>query len=124
VELQAGQLGYTTVRLGAIIARSAGVVNDLSDKVGSHRPDDIVNRSDGSICCTDPGGHLSPQERERDFSGVHRIAPDGTLPNATEATEYAHDLACSPDERVLCVAITRRDGRHFEEKARGEVCPH
>jgi gluconolactonase len=89
-----------------------------------NRPNDIVTRSDGSIYFTDPGGRLTPQERELDFSGVHRIAPDGTLTNATAETEYPNGLAFSPDERVLYVAITRRDERCLEEKARGEVCTH
>jgi gluconolactonase len=89
-----------------------------------NRPNDIVTRSDGSIYFTDPGGRLSPEERELGFSGVHRLAPDGTLTNATADTEYPNGLAFSPDERVLYVAITRRDERCLEEKARGEVCPH
>ena len=89
-----------------------------------NRPNDIVTRSDGSIYFTDPGGRLTPQERELDFSGVHRIAPDSTLTNATAETEYPNGLAFSPDERVLYVAITRRDERCLEEKARGEVCTH
>jgi gluconolactonase len=83
-----------------------------------------VTRSDGSIYFTDPGGRLTPQERELDFNGVHRIAPDGTLTNATAETEYPNGIAFSPDERVLYVAITRRDERCLEEKTRGEVCTH
>jgi hypothetical protein len=46
------------------------------------------------------------------------------LTNATAETEYPNGLAFSPDERMLYVAITRRDERCLEEKARGEVCPH
>jgi gluconolactonase len=89
-----------------------------------NRPNDIVTRSDGSIYFTDPGGRLTPAERELNFSGVHRIAPDGTLTNATAATEYPNGLAFSPDERTLYVAITRRDEKCIEEKTRGEVCTH
>jgi sugar lactone lactonase YvrE len=89
-----------------------------------NRPNDLVTRSDGSIYFTDPGGRLTPQERELDFSGVHRISPDGTLTNVTRETEYPNGLAFSPDERVLYVAITRRDERCMEEKVRGEVCTH
>ncbi len=62
------------------------------------------------------------RERELGFNGVHRIAPDGTLTNATADTEYPNGIAFSPDERVLYVAITRRDDGCTEEKARGEVC--
>jgi gluconolactonase len=89
-----------------------------------NRPNDIVTRSDGSIYFTDPGGRLSAAERELDFSGVHRIAPDGTLSTVTSETEYPNGLAFSPDERILYVAITRRDEGCIAEKERGEVCRH
>lgn len=89
-----------------------------------NRPNDIVARSDGSIYFTDPAGRLTPEERELDYSGVHRIAPDGTLSNATADTEYPNGLAFSPDERILYVAITRRDDGCIAEKERGEVCAH
>ncbi len=104
-----------------------GTYTPLAQRLGGkriNRPNDLVTRSDGSIYFTDPGGRLTPQERELDFSGVHRIAPDGTLSNATRETEYPNGLAFSPDERVLYVAITRRDERCIEEKTRGEVCTH
>jgi gluconolactonase len=104
-----------------------GTYTPLAQRLGGkrlNRPNDIVTRSDGSIYFTDPGGRLSPAERELNFSGVHRIAPDGTLANATADTEYPNGLAFSPDERILYVAITRRDERCLEEKTRGEVCTH
>jgi len=104
-----------------------GTYRPMAQRLGGkrlNRPNDIVTRSDGSIYFTDPGGRLSPQERELDFSGVHRIAPDGTLSNVTRETEYPNGLAFSPDERTLYVAITRRDERCLEEKSRGEVCTH
>jgi gluconolactonase len=89
-----------------------------------NRPNDIVTRSDGSIYFTDPGGRLPVSERELGFNGVHRIAPDGTLSNVTADTEYPNGLAFSPDERILYVAITRRDDGCLAEKERGEVCRH
>jgi gluconolactonase len=104
-----------------------GTYTPLAQRLGGkrlNRPNDIVARSDGSIYFTDPGGRLTAQERELDFSGVHRIAPDGTLTNVTAETEYPNGLAFSPDERILYVAITRRDEHCMEEKARGEVCTH
>jgi gluconolactonase len=104
-----------------------GTYTPLAQRLGGkriNRPNDLVTRSDGSIYFTDPGGRLTPQERELDFSGVHRIAPDGTLSNATAETEYPNGIAFSPDERTLYVAITRRDERCLEEKNRGEVCAH
>ena len=89
-----------------------------------NRPNDVVGRSDGSIYFTDPGGRLIPEERELDFNGVHRIAPDGTLSAATRDAEYPNGLAFSPDERILYVAITRLDDRCIGVKERGEVCNH
>jgi gluconolactonase len=106
---------------------SDGTYTPLAQRLGGkrlNRPNDIVTRSDGSIYFTDPAGRLPVEERELGFSGVHRIAPDGTLSNATAETEYPNGLAFSPDERLLYVAITRRDEKCLEEKARGEVCPH
>jgi gluconolactonase len=104
-----------------------GTYTPLAQRLGGkriNRPNDLVTRSDGSIYFTDPAGRLTPQERELDFSGVHRIAPDGSLSNVTTETEYPNGIAFSPDERVLYVAITRRDERCIEEKTRGEVCAH
>jgi sugar lactone lactonase YvrE len=104
-----------------------GTYTPIAQRLGGkriNRPNDLVTRSDGSIYFTDPGGRLTPEERELDFSGVHRIAPDGSLSNVTAETEYPNGIAFSPDERTLYVAITRRDERCIEEKNRGEVCTH
>jgi gluconolactonase len=106
---------------------SDGTYTPIAQRLGGkrlNRPNDLVTRSDGSIYFTDPGGRLPPAERELGFSGVHRVAPDGTLSTATADTEYPNGLAFSPDERILYVAITRRDEHCLEEKARGEVCTH
>ena len=72
-----------------------------------NRPNDVVGRSDGSIYFTNPGGRIDPSEREIDFSGVHRIAPDGTVTAVITEFEYPNGLAFSPDESVLYVANTR-----------------
>src|SRR5947209_7813791 len=97
-----------------------GTYTPLAQRLGVkciNRPNDIVTRSDGSVYFTDPGGRLSEAERELGFNGVHRIAPDGTLTNATAETEYPNGIAFSPDERILYVAITRRDEECSAEKA-------
>ncbi len=104
-----------------------GSYTPLAQRLGDkriNRPNDIVTRSDGSIYFTDPAGRLPQSERDLDYSGVHRIALDGTLSNATSETEYPNGLALSPDERILYVAITRRDDSCIAEKERGEVCTH
>ncbi len=72
-----------------------------------NRPNDVVCHSDGSIYFTNPGGRVPPEEREIDFSGVHRIAPDGTVTAVVTDTEYPNGLAFSPDESVLYVTNTR-----------------
>ena len=89
-----------------------------------NRPNDVVGRSDGSLYFTDPGGRLTPEEKELDFSGVHRIGPDGTHSVATYETEYPNGLAFSPDERILYVAISRLDSSCLEEKEQKQVCEH
>ena len=72
-----------------------------------NRPNDVVCRSDGSIYFTNPGGRVPAEEREIDFSGVHRIAQDGTVTAVITDTEYPNGLAFSPDESVLYVTNTR-----------------
>ncbi len=89
-----------------------------------NRPNDVVSRSDGALYFTDPNGRLTVEERELDFSGVHRVSLTGTHTVATRDTEYPNGIAFSPDESVLYVAITRLDDSCIGEKERGEVCEH
>ena len=100
------------------------VVAEQSDGKRLNLPNDLVGRSDGSIYFTNPGDRIDPIEREIDFSGVHRIAPDGTATAVTGELEQLNGLAFSPDERILYVSITARDDSCIEEKLRGEVCNH
>lgn len=72
-----------------------------------NRPNDVVCRSDGSIYFTNPGGRVPAEEREIDFSGVHRIMPDGSVTAVVTNTEYPNGLAFSPDESILYVTNTR-----------------
>ena len=104
-----------------------GSYTPIAERLGGkrlNRPNDVVGRSDGSIYFTDPGGRLTPQEQELDFSGVLRIATDGSLTVGTSETEYPNGLAFSPDERILYVAISRLDSSCIADKERGEVCRH
>ena len=89
-----------------------------------NRPNDVVGRSDGSLYFTDPNGRLTAEERELDFSGVHRVSLTGVHTIATRDTEYPNGLAFSPDESVLYVAITRLNDDCIGQKERGEVCAH
>ena len=72
-----------------------------------NRPNDVVCKSDGSIYFTNPGGRVQAEEREIDFSGVHRITPDGAVTAVVTDTEYPNGLAFSPDESILYVTNTR-----------------
>ena len=89
-----------------------------------NRPNDVVSHSNGSLYFTDPSGRLTAEERELDFSGVHRVSLTGTHTVATRDTEYPNGIAFSPDESVLYVAITRLDDGCIAEKERAEVCEH
>jgi gluconolactonase len=89
-----------------------------------HRPNDAVCRSDGSIYFTDPSLRVPPEDREYEFAGVFRIAPDGQLHLATDGCEYPNGLAFSPDESVLYVAISRTSLDCLQEEERGEYCAH
>ena len=63
-----------------------GTVTTLADRWEGkrlNRPNDVVGKSDGSIYFTNPGGRIPQAEREIDFSGVHRIAADGTVTAVT-----------------------------------------
>ncbi len=82
-------------------------IADRWDGKRLHRPNDVVCRADGSIYFTTPGGRLDPADREIDFDGVHRIAPDGTVTAEVTDLESPNGLAFSPDESILYVP---RDG--------------
>ena len=97
---------------------------ERSDGKRLNRPNDVVVRSDGSVYFTNPSGRIEESERELDFAGVHRIAPDGTVTAVTGELRFPNGIAFSPDDSVLYVAITRRDDGCIQEKERGEVCTH
>ena len=87
---------------GAITA-----VADRWDGKRLNRPNDLICRSDGSVYFTNPAGRMEPPEREMDFSGVHRVAPDGAVSLLISDLDFPNGLALSPDERTLYVANTR-----------------
>jgi sugar lactone lactonase YvrE len=89
-----------------------------------NRPNDVVTRTDGLIYFSDPGGLVPREEQELGYFGVHMVRQDGSVQVATKETEYPNGLAFSPDEKILYVAITRKDMSCVEEKRRGEVCKH
>ncbi len=103
---------------------SITVIADRWEGKRLHRPNDVVCRSDGSIYFTNPGLRLPPEEREIDFHGIHRIAPDGTVTAVITDLESPNGLVFSPDESILYADNTRRGDECAAEKERGEVCTH
>ena len=88
-----------------------------------NRPNDVICASDGSIYFTDPGIRMEDHEKELDFFGVYRIAPDGDVQPIVTDFDFPNGLALSPDEGTLYVANTRPDMhvRAFDRQADGSV---
>lgn len=66
-------------------------------------PNDLVVKSDGSIYFTDPPFGIKPEQEELGFSGVYRLAPDGTLTLLIDDFVRPNGIALSPDETKLYV---------------------
>lgn len=111
---------------GLILARGAVVMADGGNRVlarldlrtrtkrviASHfegrrlnSPNDLVAHRDGSIYFTDPAngltGRLESPWRELDFTGVMRLAPDGTVTAVDRTLALPNGIALSPDGRTL-----------------------
>ncbi len=76
-------------------------------------PNDLLFTAAGDLLFTDPpfglpGGFDDP-ERELPFSGVYRLATDGTLTLLTDALPAPNGLALSPDGRTLYVSNADRE---------------
>ena len=102
----------------------AGNVTTLADRYQGKRlnsPNDVVVRSDGSIYFTDPSYGVEDEDRELDFKGVYRIAPDGTLFLVVDDFDMPNGLAFSPDDKVLYIADSsrRRHVRVFDVEPDG-----
>ena len=87
-----------------------GVITVLADRYQGKRlnsQNDLVYKSDGSLYFTDPPFGLpkvfDDRRKETPFSGVYRLAADGTLQLLTTDLTGPNGLAFSPDERFLYV---------------------
>lgn len=114
--------GLTLDRQGRLIAcehgnrrvsrtEADGTVVTLADRYQGKRlnsPNDVVVKSDGSIYFTDPPYGVQDQDRELDFQGVYRIAPDGTLTLLVKDFDKPNGLAFSPDEKTLYIDDSAR----------------
>jgi gluconolactonase len=77
-------------------------------------PNDVIVKSDGSICFSDPPYGLTAEfgelgEQELDFQGVYRLSPDGgTLTLLIDDFDRPNGLCFSPDESILYINDTAR----------------
>jgi gluconolactonase len=94
-----------------------GSVTVLADRYRGDRfnsPNDVVERSDGSIWFTDPSygidsdyeGNRAPAEL--DGCHVYRIDPDGDVHRVADDFDRPNGLAFSADEATLYIADSRR----------------
>ena len=85
-----------------------GMVTPLAERWEGHRlnsPNDVIVGADGAIWFSDPPFGLpaafDDPARELDFSGIYRIAPDGTLSLVSRELTGPNGLALSPDGQSL-----------------------
>jgi gluconolactonase len=71
-------------------------------------PNDLVLARDGSIYFTDPPygltGRMESAAREMDYTGVFRLAPDGTVTLVDRTLVIPNGIGISPDGRTLYCA--------------------
>jgi gluconolactonase len=76
-------------------------------------PNDLTYRSNGDLYFTDPPyglpGTFKDPGRELDFTGVYRLAKNGTLTLLTRELKAPNGIAFSPDEKTLYVAQSSGD---------------
>ena len=83
-----------------------GSVEALAQSYDGQRlnsPNDLTVADDGSIYFTDPPYGVDEENRELDFSGVYRLAPDGSLTLLTDRFSRPNGIVLSPDESTLYV---------------------
>lgn len=98
-------------RLDAPLMAPESAFSTIADRFEGKRfnsPNDVVRHSSGSLYFTDPPYGLEEgsedPNRELDFAGVFRIAPDGAVSLLTTELSRPNGIALSPDEQTLYVA--------------------
>ncbi len=95
-----------------------GKLTVLAEKFEGKRlnsPNDLTLHSDGSVYFTDPPYGVKAEDRELDFAGVYRIAPDGKLMLVVNDLRRPNGLALSPDEKRLYVDDSEAKTIHVYE---------
>jgi gluconolactonase len=102
-----------------------GKLTILAEKFEGKRlnsPNDLTLHSDGSIFFTDPPYGVKAEERELDFAGVYRIAPDGKLTLVVKDLRRPNGIGLSPDEKRLYVDDSEAKTVHaYDVQADGTV---
>jgi gluconolactonase len=88
-----------------------GRITMLVDRYDGKRlnsPNDLVYKSNGDLYFTDPAYGLpktfDDPQRELPFTGVYRLAANGTVTLLTRELKAPNGIAFSPDEKTLYVA--------------------
>ncbi len=112
---QAGSNGLVLARGGLVIADTGNRGISRIDMRTRHKamlcsrfegrrfnaPNDLVLARDGSIYFTDPAYGLAPGYRELDYTGVFRLARDGTVTLIDREIANPNGVGLSPDNRTL-----------------------
>lgn len=112
---QAGSNGLILARGGLVMADTGNRGVSRVDLKTKHKtvlcsrfegrrfnaPNDLVLAADGSIFFTDPSYGLRDGYRELDFTGVFRLAPDGTVALIDRTIANPNGVGLSPDGRTL-----------------------
>lgn len=91
VKMEGGKVASTTVIAEKFEGKKLNATNDC------------IVAKDGSVWFTDPPFFTPKDALELDFTGVYRVAADGTMQAMARGIQYANGLAFSPDEKTLYV---------------------
>ncbi|MES1190009.1 MAG: SMP-30/gluconolactonase/LRE family protein [Steroidobacter sp.] len=96
-------------RIDLISRKKTAVVSTYHGKK-FNSPNDVIKSSTGIIYFTDPPYGLKDMDkspaRELKFSGVYRVATDGTVSVIDDSLPFPNGIALSPDEHTLYVSVS------------------